>query len=398
MEESRRMSEWMQAVLGSDQSLMGEVLRLGLEALMEAERDLYVNAEPYERGEGRRTYRNGYKPRQKRTRVGTLRLRVPQTRDGGFYPSVLSKYQRSEGALISTLAECYLQGVSTRKVSRICEELFGEGISHETVSRYTRELDEGLSAWRERRLDGEAFPYVIVDARYEKARVDGRVVDVAVLIAVGVSESGKRHLLGVEVAHGETRASWSAFFTGLLERGLRGVELLVSDAHAGLADARRRHFPGTPWQRCQRHFLMNALEKAPKALEDMLHERLRRIWDESGNLEEARTSLGELARELEGHSPDLAEWLEEAGEDTLAVFHFPAEHRRRLRTTNGNERINQELLRRTRVVRIFPNTDSLLRLASALLKEWHEDWVTGRRYLDMTLLEEHEVAEGRLAA
>ena len=264
MEESRRMSEWMQAVVSSDQNLMGEVLRLGLEALMEAERDFYVNAGPYERGEGRRTYRNGYKPRQKRTRVGTLRLRVPQTHGGGLYPSVLSKYQRSEGALISTLAECYLQGVSTRKVSRICEELFGEGISHETVSRYTRELDEGLSAWREWRLEGEAFPYMIVDARYEKARVDSRVVDVALLIAVGVSESGKRHLLGVEVAHGETRASWSAFFEGLLERGLRGVELLVSDAHAGLADARRRHFPGVPWQRCQRHFLMNGLEKAPR--------------------------------------------------------------------------------------------------------------------------------------
>jgi len=178
---------------------------------------------------------------------------------------------------VTSLAECYVQGVSTRKVSRICEELFGEGLSHETVSRYVAELDEELEPWRQRALEGE-FPYLLVDARYEKARVDHRIVDVAVLVAIGVSSEGQRHVLGVDVAHGETTASWTAFLGGLKERGLTGVQLITSDAHAGLAEARRTHFPGVPWQRCQRHFLMNALEKAPKALEDELHRRLRRIW------------------------------------------------------------------------------------------------------------------------
>ena len=393
--ESHAIAGWMQAVLESDEDLLAEVLRLGVQSLMEAERDAYVRADPFERSGERRTQRNGYQARQLRTRVGVLDLKVPKTRDGGFYPSILERYQRSEAALVTALAECYVQGVSTRKVSRICEELFGEGLSHETVSRYVAELDEELEPWRQRALEGE-FPYVLVDARYEKARVDHRIVDVAVLVAIGVSAQGQRHVLGdlvaagqrtgelgVEVAHGETTASWSAFLGGLKERGLTGVELITSDAHAGLAEARRTHFPGVPWQRCQRHFLLNALEKAPKALEDELHRRLRRVWDESASYEEARQALSALVAELEGRHPDLAEWLETDGEDTLSCFHFPECHRKRLRTTNGNERVNQELLRRTRVVRIFPNPKSCLRLSTALLKEWHEDWITGRRYLRM---------------
>jgi putative transposase len=373
----------MQAVLESDEDLLAEVLRLGVQSLMEAERDAHVSADPFERSGERKTQRNGYQDRQLRTRVGVLDLKVPKTRDGAFYPSILERYQRSEAALISSLAECYVQGVSTRKVSRICEELFGDTLSHETVSRYVGELDEELEPWRQRELEGE-FPYVLVDARYEKVRVDRRIVDMAVLVAIGVSAEGHRHVLGVEVAHGETTASWSAFLEGLVERGLTSVQLITSDAHAGLAEARRKHFPGVPWQRCQRHFLMNALEKAPKALEEELHSQLRRIWDESRSYDEAREALSELAADLEHGHPELAEWLDTEGEDTLSCFHFPEEHRKRLRTTNGNERVNQELLRRSRVVRIFPNPKSCLRLASALLKEWHEDWITGRRYLSMS--------------
>lgn len=376
----------MQAILESDEDLLAEVLRLGVQSLMEAERDAYVSADPFERSGERKTQRNGYQARQLRTRVGVLDLKVPKTRDGAFYPSILERYQRSEAALVTSLAECYVQGVSTRKVSRICEELFGEGLSHETVSRYVGELDEELEPWRQRTLEGE-FPYLLVDARYEKARVDHRIVDVAVLVAIGVSSEGQRHVLGVDVAHGETKASWSAFLGDLKERGLTGVQLITSDAHAGLAEARRTHFPGVPWQRCQRHFLMNALEKAPKALEDELHRRLRRIWDESQSYDEAREALRVLVAELESRHPDLAEWLDTDGEDTLSCFHFPEAHRKRVRTTNGNERVNQELLRRSRVVRIFPNPKSCLRLASALLKEWHEDWITGRRYLRMEALD-----------
>jgi putative transposase len=390
-EQSYKVTEWMQAVLASDRDLLAEVLRAGMQALMEAERDEYVKAAPFERTEERQAQRNGYKPRTQRTRVGTLALRVPQTRDG-FYPSVLERYQRSEGALISALAECYVQGVSTRKVSVICEQLFGERLSHETVSRYVQELDAELTPWRERVLD-EAFPYLVLDARYEKARVDHRIVDVAVQVAIGVSESGHRHVLGVGVAMGETTTMWSGFLDSLQERGLRGVQLVVADAHPGLGEARRKHLPGVPWQRCQRHFLMNALEKAPKRLEKELHKRLREIWDDSTGHQQACEALSEVAADLEPEHAELAEWLEVEGQETLSCFHFPESHRRRIRTTNGNERVNQELKRRSRVVRIFPNPASTLRLATALLKEWHEDWVTGRRYLEMQPLKDRETIE-----
>ena len=386
-DKSLEMVEWMQGVLASEEDLLARILELGLQALMEAERDAYVGAEPFERTGLRRTHRNGYKPRTLTTRVGTLELRVPQTRDGRFYPSLLERYQRSEGALIAALAECYVQGVSTRKVSSICEELFGEGLSHETISRYAARLDEEIEPWRTRTLEGR-YPYLMLDARYEKARVEHRIVDVAVLVAIGVSEDGHREVLAVDMAHGETTASWSAFLEDLIGRGLEGVELVVSDAHPGMADARRRHLTGVPWQRCQRHFLENALDKAPKALEDALHGRLRAVWDDDQGYDEAREALGDLAADLETEHPELAEWLEVEGEETLSCFHFPVEHRRRIRTTNGLERVNQELKRRTRVVRIFPNPESCRRLAAALLKEYHEDWISGRRYLRMDPLSE----------
>lgn len=381
-DESQAMVEWMQGVLGAEEDLLARILELGLQALMEAERDAYVGAAPFERTGVRRTQRNGYKPRTLTTRVGRLELRVPKTRDGRFYPSLLERYQRSEGALIAALAECYIQGVSTRKVAAICEELFGEGLSHETISRYAQRLDEEIEPWRTRSLESR-YPYLMLDARYEKARVEGRIVDVAVLVALGVSEDGHREVLAVDVAHGETRASWSAFLEDLRARGLEGVELVVSDAHPGMADARRRHLPGVPWQRCQRHFLENALERSPKALEDTLHRRLRSVWDHAHDVEAARAALGGLAADLEAEHPELAEWLEAEGQETLSCFHFPAGHRRRIRTTNGLERVNQELKRRTRVVRIFPNPESCRRLAAALLKEYHEDWISGRRYLRM---------------
>lgn len=391
-DKSQATTAWMQDVLASEEDLLAKVLELGLQALMEAERDAYVGAEPFERTGVRRSQRNGYKARGLVTRVGTLELRVPQTRDGRFYPSLLERYQRSEGALMAALAECYVQGVSTRKVARVCEELFGDTLSHETVSQYAARLEEELDPWRMRALEG-AYPYVILDARYEKARVGHRIVDVAVLVALGVSEEGYREVLAVDVAHGETQTSWSDFLDALVERGLKGVKLVVSDAHPGLGEARRRHLPGVPWQRCQRHFLDNALEKAPKALEDELHERLREVWDGEGGYEEARQRLSVLVADLEAKDPALAEWLEVEGEDTLSCFHFPPEHRRRIRTTNGLERVNQELKRRTRVVRIFPNPESCLRLVTALLKEYHEDWITGRRYLCMEALSKRDGPE-----
>lgn len=386
-DKSQAMVEWMQGVMGAEEDLLAQIVEAGIQALMEAERDMHVGAEPFERTGLRRTQRNGYKPRTLTTRVGTLELRVPQTRDGRFYPSMLERYQRSEGALIAALAECWVQGVSTRKVGSICEELFGEDVSHETVSRYAARLDEELEPWRNRPLELR-YPYLILDARYEKARVDHRIVDVAVFVAIGVNADGHREVLGVDVTHGENETNWSEFLDDLKARGLHGVELVVSDAHAGMGEARREHLSGVPWQRCQRHFLENALDKAPKALEDELHGRLRAIWDDSETHDDARAGLEALARDLEDEQPDLADWLEIEGQDTLSCFYFPASHRLRIRTTNGLERINQEIKRRTRVVRIFSNPESCLRLASALLKEWHEDWITGRRYLRMDTLEE----------
>jgi len=395
VEEGRVLSDWVQSVVASDGDLLAEVLRMGLERLMEAERDAHVNAEPHERTEVRRTQRNGYRKRTLKTRAGELELEVPRTRDGEFFPFLLERYQRSEKALIAALAECYVQGVSTRRVARICEELFDGRVSHETVSRYARQLDAELEPWRTRPLDGTEFPYLIVDARYEKARVDGQVVDVAVLVAVGVGEDGYRRLLGVEVAYGETEQTWSDFLGSLRERGLEGVRLVVSDDHAGLGRARREHFPGVPWQRCQRHFLQNALERAPTRLEEALHERLRAVWDESSDLEEARAGLRSLAAEMadEEELPELAEWLEADGEETLSCFHFPSTHRLRIRTTNGMERLNQEIKRRSRVVRIFPNPESCRRLVTARVKEHHEDWITGRRYIDMSPLWESDGTE-----
>nr|MDP2497412.1 IS256 family transposase [Candidatus Palauibacterales bacterium] len=375
VEQSRELVDWAQSVLASDGDLLSEVLRLGLERLMEAEQTAYVNAERHERTEGRRTQRNGYRTRTLKTRAGELELEVPRTRDGEFYPFLLQRYQRSEKALVAALAECYVQGVSTRRVSEICEELFDGRVSHETVSRYVQQLDEELEPWRTRDLEGTEFPYLIVDARYEKARVDGRIVDVALLVAVGVDEDGYRQVLGVDTAYGETEQTWSDFLGGLRERGLSGVQLVVSDDHAGLGRARREHFPGVPWQRCQRHFLQNALERAPARLEDELHERLRAVWDEPETHEEAREALRSLARQIaeKEELPELAEWLEVEGEETLSCFRFPSTHRLRIRTTNGMERLNQEIKRRSRVVRIFPNPESCRRLAAARLKEHHED-------------------------
>ena len=376
-----------------DKDVMAGLLQVALQELMELERDEHVGVKPHERGEERKTSRNGYKSRGLKTRVGALDLRVPQTRDGEFRPSVLESYQRSEGALVASLAEAYVLGVSTRRMAKLTEELLGTGISASTVSRYAATLDAKLEPWRNRPIECE-IPYLIVDARYEKCRRDGRIVDLAVLVAIGVDSEGRRQVLGVETAWGESEASWSSFLGGLVERGLRGVKLVVSDAHAGLAKARAKHLTGVPWQRCQRHFLMNVLEKAPKRRRDELHEMLRRIWDESKDFEVARERMQALAASLEEDLPDVAALISEHGEETLAVMSAaPAEHRKRLRTSNGIERLNQELKRRTKVARIFPNRASCLRLSSAVLIEIDEDWITGRIYLDMEQLAAHEARE-----
>jgi len=389
---TKDLSEFQLAnLLATDsEHLLEEILKLGLQQLMELERDHHIDADRYERSAQRQTTRNGYKPRTLYTRVGTLNLRVPQTRDGEFYPSILERYQRSEKALVAALSEAYVQGVSTRKMAGVTEELLGKEFSASTISRFSAELDSELEAWRSRPLS-EDYPYVLLDARWEKCRRDGAIVDMAVLVAIGVCEDGYRHVLAVETGWGESEAVWTAFIGGLKERGLSGVRMFTSDAHPGIRAALRAHYSGIPWQRCQFHFLRNAVDKVPKKREGQIEQALKQMWRKQNTPEQAKTRLGELIDELSGPLPEVADWLSEHARETLTVFEMvPEAHRKRLRTTNAVERLHQELKRRSKVVRIFPNPQSCLRLFGAMLKEQHEDWITGRRYLKMEQLTEFQ--------
>jgi putative transposase len=371
------------------ENLMGEIVRLGIQQLMELDRDEHIGVGSYERGEDRRSQRNGYKSRQLYTRVGTLNLRVPQTRDGEFYPALLERYQRSEKALVLALAEAYIQGVSTRKMRMVTEQLMGREFSSTSISRFSARLDAELDHWRGRSLDRD-FPYVVVDARYEHCRVHERVIDIAVLVAIGIDSDGYRHVLGLDTAWGETGDSWDRFISGLKERGLKGVRLFTSDDHPGIHPAIKKHFPGSVWQRCQFHFTRNAADLVPKTKREDLRDRLKEAWDQK-TYKKAKEKLDKISEDYQDKYPDLAELISEHGWETLGVYDAaPVAHHKRLRTTNMLERINQELKRRSKVIRIFPNTSSCRRLFSALLKEWHEDWVDGRKYLDMESLWEFE--------
>lgn len=389
---TKDLSQFQLATLletGND-NLLEKILQLGLQGLMELERDHHIGADRYERTDERRTTRNGHKPRTLYTRVGTLNLRVPQTRDGEFYPSILERYQRSEKALVAALSEAYVQGVSTRKMAKVTEELLGKDFSASTISRFSAQLDTELQAWRSRPLETD-YPYVLLDARWEKCRRDGAIVDMAVLVAIGVNEDGYRHVLAVETGWGESEAVWTEFIGGLKERGLQGVALFTSDAHPGIRAALRAHYSGIPWQRCQFHFLRNAIDKVPAGREDQIEEALRQIWRKENTAQEAKDRLQALTRELSGPLPEVADWLSEHARETLTVFEVaPQAHRQRLRTTNAVERLNQELKRRSKAVRIFPNPASCLRLFGAMLKEQHEDWITGRRYLKIDQLKEFQ--------
>lgn len=357
-----------------------------LEEAMKVERSRFLGAGPYERTEGRRGHANGFKPKALKTRLGKIELAVPQVRNlpegaEGFYPSSLERGLRSERALLCALAEMDVQGVSTRKVARITEELCGFEVSSSQVSRASARLDEELASWRERPL-GET-PYVILDARYEKVRQDGQVLDAAVLIAIGVTQEGRRRVLGVSVSLSEAEVHWRRFLASLKQRGLRGVRLIVSDDHAGLREARRAEFSGVPWQRCQCHLQRNAVAYIPKASMRREVARVLRSIFRSETRREANEKLQAAVRRFSKSAPRLADWMEEAIPEGLTVLDLPEHHRRRLRTTNALERINRELKRRTRVATLFPNDPALLRLASAILCEIDEEWTTQRTYLNM---------------
>ncbi|MCA1717093.1 MAG: IS256 family transposase [Actinobacteria bacterium] len=384
----RTDTQMAQEVLLDDAGFLAEVVQRVLQELLELQMTEHVGAAPYERAAGRKGHRNGHKPRALRTRVGTLNLLVPQDREGTFSTRLFARYQRNEKALCLALMEMYVEGVSTRKVKDITEALCGTSFSKSLVSSLAGSLDAELRAWRERRLEGTAYPYLFVDARYEKVRVGHRIVSQGVLIVSAVRDDGFREIVGVQVADTESEATYQDLFRSLKARGLKGVELVVSDEHEGLKAAVFRHFQGASWQRCQVHYARNLLGMVGAKSRKELAADLRAVFAATSS-EQALGIASKVARRWreEGHEK-VAEHIEEHVEECLSCLAFPESHRRRIRTTNGQERLNQEIKRRTRVVRIFPNSQACLRLVSALAVEQSEEWVTGRRYLDMRELEE----------
>jgi len=359
--------------------VLPELIRQMINSAMQMERQKYLGARLYERSPERQGYANGYKPKTVKTRVGEITFDVPQVRSGDFYPEALEKGLRSERALTLALAEMYVQGVSTRKVAAITEQLCGTEITSSQVSRAAMLLDEILEGWRERPLD--EIIYLYLDARYEKVRIDGQIRDVAILMASGVDYEGKRQILGVSVSLSEHEAHWRAFIQSLVARGLKGVQLIISDDHAGLRAARRAILGGIAWQRCQFHLQQNASAYVPR--KDMLKEvaaDIRTIFN-APDRSTAEIYLAKIVQKYEKSASQLADWLEKNIPEGLTVFDFPAEHRRRIRTTNGLERVSREIARRTRVVSIFPNEAACLRLISAILMEIDEAWQTSKVYL-----------------
>jgi transposase-like protein len=342
----------------------------------------HIGAEMYERADNRKGYRNGYRFRRLYTRVGPLVLRVPQSRDGGFSTDLFRRYQRSEQALVLSMMEMVVGGVSTRKVSAITEELCGVGFSKSTVSDLARELDVRVSAFNERPLGGNRYPFVVLDAIFIKVRRDEAVRSTGVLTAIGVNDQGYREVLGIRIGDSESEGSWNDTLSWLRDRGLSGVDVVVSDDHRGLTKAVRRHFQGAMWQRCQVHLMRNVLGVTPKYLMGSMVSGLRRIFG-AEDRHEAWRGFGVLAEDLSGKADRALGILEDGLDDALSVLALPEKYRMRLRTTNMLERLHQEIRRRERVIRIFPNDASAIRLIGALLAEQHEAWSTERRYLDM---------------
>jgi transposase-like protein len=372
-------AELMEQVQEQGLEILPELIRIVINAAMQAERSEYLQAAPYQHTPERTGYANGFKPKAVRTRVGEITFAVPQVREGGFYPQALEKGLRSERALTLALAEMYVQGVSTRKVKAITEQLCGININSSAVSQAASQLDSELAKWRERPLG--QYPFLFLDAYYEQVREDGHVRDLAVLSAVGVNPAGKREILGVSVSLSEHEVHWRAFLESLKQRGVGGVQLITSDDHAGLRAARLAVFGGIPWQRCQFHLQQNAQAYVPR--KDMLSEvaaAIRTIFDAPDRV----TAEAYLAKAVEKYSKSasrLSAWLANNIPEGLTVFAFPASFRRLLRTTNGVERLHREVRRRARVVSIFPNSASCLRLVSAILAEISEEWLTGRTYM-----------------
>lgn len=379
------MDAAVQAVLTDDPDFLRDLVAHVVQEILETEMTAHLGAASYERTAARTGQRNGYKPRQLHTRVGTLTLLVPQDRVGTFSTQLFARYQRTEKALVLSLMEMYLHGVSTRKVREITEALCGTAFSKSQVSRLASTLDADLAAWRGRSLADHTYAYLVVDARYEYVRQGGQVISAGVLIVSGVRDDGKRAILAVDVADTESAATYMAVFRDLKARGLRGVRLVTSDDHAGLRAAIERYFQGASWQRCQVHCQRNLLGMVGASKRNDLATDLRLLFTAT-TLPQARVIAEQIADRWRGTHPAVARSLEEESEACFACLAFPLAHQQRIRTTNGMERLNQELKRRTRVIRIFPNREACLRLVTALCMEQSEEWESGWQYLDMTEL------------
>jgi putative transposase len=370
------------------EDMLKTMVGIMLREVMEEEITRHLGAQRHERSSHRRGHRNGYKPRTLNTRVGNLEFEVPQTRGvEPYHPLLFARYERSERALLTTCAEMYFMGVSTRKVGKVLEKMGGFELSAATVSKVAMEIDEQLQTFRERRLDGQVWPYLMVDACYVKVRRHGHVCNRAVLVATGINGDGRREILSWQVADSESEDTWGEVFTDLRQRGVTGVEWIISDGHEGIQAAARQHFTGASWQRCWAHFIRGAMAKVGHKDKDALAKDLvaaRKLEDRELCLMQAEA----IATRYEKRHPRVATQIREQFEQTLAVHGLPKEHRRKVYTTNILERLMREIKRRTRVVGIFPNDASCDRLIGAHLLERQETWQCERaRYLNMDHLE-----------
>jgi len=375
------MTKMMEVLIAEGVDGFRPIMEWLLNVCMKLERSNLLNAEPYQRDVDRIGHANGFKPKHLRTRLGELELEIPQVRGLGFYPKCLEKGSRSEVALKVAIAEMYVQGVSTRRVRHITEQLCGLEINSSQVSRISKEMDSGLQEFRNRAL-GE-YPIVILDARYEKVRHGGGVRDCAALVAIGINRQGYREILGISISLSEAEVHWRHFLEDLQSRGLKGIRLIISDDHSGLKAARMAVFPSVPWQRCQYHMAQNAQGYVPKrSMREEIAQVMRDIFN-ARNIQEARQQVKEAVKIYADKAPEFAKWLEENIEEGLTVFQFPEPIRKKIRTSNMLEAVNKQIKRRTRVAGLFPNTASCLRLVSAVLQEIHEDWACSKKYINL---------------
>jgi putative transposase len=379
-------------VVEKDKDFLKEALTLLINALMDAEVTSMIGAEKYERSENRNNHRNGYRQREWDTRLGTLQLSIPKLRHGSYFPSLLEPRKMSEKALLNVVQEAYVHGVSTRKVDELVESLGIKGMDKSEVSGISKQLDGFVTEFKNRILEGE-YPYLWLDATFPKVREGGRVCSMALVIAVGVNQSGEREILGFDVGMSEDGAFWEEFLRKLVARGLKGVKLVVSDAHEGLKSAIKKVLTGSTWQRCRVHFMRNVLSQVPKKCQGMVSSIIRTIFAQNDQ-ESAREQLRHVVDELRGRFPKAMEILEAAEEDILAYMAFPREHWIKIHSTNPLERLNREIRRRTGVVCIFPNRDAVIRLVGTMLMEQNDEWQVGRRYFSLESMEKLTQANG----